>query len=163
MPWLMLNLDQLQSAVAAAKRRFALIRKKYPKLKAYLVLSLPVGQTGIDSSPTQILNEFPAMVIDDDAKAKLLNFQSRQSHAKTGPEAERRMKEQMDQLAAQLTYDEKCQVEIRFDDLDYDLVWKLQADDDLVDRRLTPQTKASIRIVLGTLARFQNTTPPQTP
>ncbi len=157
----MLNLDQLQSAVAAAKRRFALIRKKYPDLKAYLVLSLPVGQTGIDSSPTQILDEFPAMVIDDGAKAALLNLRSLQSEAKTNPEAERRMREQMDQLASQLTYDEKCQVEIRFNDLNYDLVWKLQADDDLVDRSLTPQTRASIRIVLGTLAYFDE--PPTRP
>jgi hypothetical protein len=44
-------------------------------------------------------------------------------------------------------------VEIRFNDLTYDLVWKLQKDD-LVDRDLTPQTKASICIVLGTLAQF---------
>jgi hypothetical protein len=36
------------------------------------------------------------------------------------------------------------------------LVWKLQADE-LVDRNLTPQTKASIRIVLGTLAHFERT------
>ncbi len=153
----MLNLTQLQTAVAAAKRRFALIRKKYPELKAYIVLSLPVGQTGIDSSPTQILHEFPAMVIDDAAKASLLNLRSRQSETKTGPEVDRRMREQMDQLASQLTYDEKCHIEIRFNDLNYDLVWKLRADDDLVDRNLTPQTRASIRIVLGTLAHFDET------
>ena len=42
------------------------------------------------------------------------------------------------------------------DDLKFDLVWKLQVDD-LVDRDLTPQTKASICIVLGTLAQFERT------
>ncbi|NLX23330.1 MAG: hypothetical protein GXY55_16890 [Phycisphaerae bacterium] len=36
--------------------------------------------------------------------------------------------------------------------MDYELIWKLQTDE-LVDRNLTPQTKASIRIVLGTVAR----------
>jgi hypothetical protein len=125
----MLNLNQLQFAVAAAKRQFDLIRKKYPALKAkdkeaYLVMSLPSGQTGIDSSPTQILSEFPAMVVDDGTP---------------GPK-----------------YDEKTQVEIRFNDLKFDLVWKLQVDD-LVDCNLTPQTKASIQIVLGTLAQFART------
>ena len=120
----MLNFDQLQVAVAAAKRQFELIRKKYPNLKAYLVMSLPSGQTGIDSSPTQILSEFPAMVIEDGSP---------------GPK-----------------YDEKTQVEIRFNDLKFDLVWKLQVDD-LIDRNLTPQTKASIQIVLGTLAQFAGT------
>ena len=120
----MLNFDQLQVAVAAAKRQFDLIRKKYPDLKAYLVMSLPSGQTAIESSPAQILSEFPAMVIDDGTP--------------------------------QRKYDEKCQVEIRFNDLNYNLVWKLQVDD-LIDRNLTPQTKASIQIVLGTLAHFAGT------
>jgi len=120
----MMNLDQLQVAVAAAKRQFDLIRKKYPNLNAYLVMSLPSGQTGIDSSPAQILREFPAMVVDDGTP--------------------------------QSKYDGQAQVEIRFNDLKFDLVWKLQADD-LVDRNLTPQTKASIQIVLGTLAQFERT------
>lgn len=102
------------------------------------------------------------MVIDDAAKASLLNLRSRQSETKTGPAAERRMKDQMEHLASQLTYDDKCQVEIRFNDLNYNLVWKLRADDDLVDRNLTPQTRASIRIVLGTLARFDETQSRQT-
>jgi hypothetical protein len=153
----MLSFDQLQIAVAAAKRRFDLIRKKYPGLKAYLVMSLPGGQTGIDSAPTQILSEFPAMVVDDNDKTAALNLLSRieksELQAITGPETER-LKEQLDRLAPQLKYDEKCQVEIRFNDLTYDLIWKLQVDD-LVDRDLTPQTKASIRIVLGTLAYFE--------
>ena len=153
----MLNLEQLKAAVAAANRRFDLIRKKYQGLKAYLVMSLPSGQTGIDSAPTQILSEFPAMVVDDDAKTSALVLLSRieksELQAITGPETER-LKEQLDRLAPQLKYDEKCQVEIRFNDLTYDLIWKLQVDD-LVDRDLTPQTKASIRIVLGTLAYFE--------
>jgi len=54
----------------------------------------------------------------------------------------------LNQLVHKLKYDEKCQIEIRFLDLKYDLVWKLQADD-LIDRNLTPQTKASIRICSG--------------
>ena len=72
----MLNLVQLQVAVAAAKRQFGLIRKKYPELKAYLVYSLPGGQTEIESNPKQILEEFPAMVVDDISKSKALNLQS---------------------------------------------------------------------------------------
>jgi hypothetical protein len=155
----MLSIDQLQIAVAAAKRRFDLIRKKYPGLKAYLVMSLPSGQTGIDSSPTQILSEFPAMVVDDNDKTSALDILSRieklEWQAATGPETER-VREQLDRLAFQLKYDENCQVEIRFNDLKFDLVWKLQVDD-LVDRDLTPQTKASICIVLGTLAQFERT------
>lgn len=52
-----------------------------------------------------------------------------------------------------LKFDGSVQVELRFHDLDYDLIWKLQSDD-LVDRELTLRTRASIRIVLGTVSRF---------
>jgi hypothetical protein len=145
----MLTHGQMQTAITAAKQRFALIRGKYPELKGYLVVSSPNGQTGIDSSPAQILEEFPTMVIADDAKASLLNFPSRQAESKIEAGTQQKLKE----LASRLNYDEKCQVEIRFNGLNYDLIWKLQMDD-LIDRSLTPQTKASIRIVLGTLAHF---------
>jgi len=240
----MLNLEQLKAAVAATNQRLDLIRNKYPELKAYLVLSLPGGQTEIGSSPAQILKEFPAMVVDDGnklnalgvlehitkmehslknlsspesdaelkAKAKLSarlddEFRARfgaklkaiaaqlnqpvyeaKEYLKKMPDKELAevadktliekmeeielaakafkdlenqkkeqlvaLKKQLDQIASRFKFDEKCQVEIRFHDLNYDLVWKLQVDD-LVDRNLTPQTKASIRIVLGTLGQFK--------
>ena len=153
----MLNLEQLKAAVAAARHQFGLIREKYPELKACLVLSLPGGQTEIGSSPAQILNEFPAMVIDDDNKTAALDLQSSLERLewkdKNSPEIQK-LKKQLDQIASRFNFDEKCQVEIRFHDLNYDLVWKLQLDV-LVDRSLTPQTKASIRIVLGTLGQFK--------
>jgi len=79
-----------------------------------------------------------------------------EGQSKTGPETERLVKqltEKLDQLALRLRYDAQCQIEIRFSKLDYDLVWKLQVDD-LVDRNLTVKSKASIRIILGTLSQF---------
>jgi hypothetical protein len=101
------------------------------------------------------------MVVDDNAKTSALNLLSRlkllESEATAGPETER-VKTQLNQLALQLKYDGECQVEIRFNRLNYDLIWKLQVED-LVNRNLTPQTKASIRIVLGTLAQFERTLP----
>lgn len=150
----MLNLEQLQRSVAAAKHRFALIRKKYPELKAFLVLSSPHGQTDIDSSPLKILNEFPAMIVNDHAKTTALQLRSRlESEIMIGSEAER-ITAQLNQLAGHFHYDGQCQIETRFHELNYDLIWRLQKDD-LIDRRLTPQTKASIRIVLGSLEYLQ--------
>ena len=164
----MLNLDQLRVAVAAAKRPFDPLARKHPDLKSklmngesvsYLFLALPGGQAGIDSSPAQILSKFPGIVVDDGAKTSGLNLLSRLEildwKGITGSEPER-LKEELDLLAPKLKYDGNGQVEIRFNDLIYELVWKLQKDD-LVDRDLTPQTKASIRIVLGTLAYFART------
>ena len=65
--------------------------------------------------------------------------------------------ERYEELARELKYDASVRVEIRFDHLDYALIARLQSDD-LVDRELTPQTRASIRIVLGTLAAFARET-----
>lgn len=64
-----------------------------------------------------------------------------------------RLKDKLKELAEDLEFDGSVRVELRFHVLDYDLIWKLQSDD-LVDRELTPQTRASIRIVLGTLFHF---------
>ena len=167
----MLNHDQLLVAIAEAKRQFGLIQKKYPDLKAYLVLSRPGGQTGIDSGPTQILNEFPEMVGDGRAKTRSLEILYRlkklQKEDIQDDEADKvakqkeQLRAQLDHLAPQLRYDENCQIEIRFKirlqttstSINYELIWKLQ-EDELVDRNLTPHTKASIRIVLGTLSQF---------
>jgi hypothetical protein len=152
----MLMLPQLQDAVAAAKGRFDFIRKQCPSLEAYLVFSLPSGQTGLDKAPIEILSEFPGMIVGDvvgSAALKLLGqIKELELRGITGPEMEELRKELV-QLAPDLRYDGACQVEIRFLKLKYDLIWKLQADD-WVDRNLTPQTRASVQIVLGTLASF---------
>ena len=64
------------------------------------------------------------------------------------------MKAELKELAKALEFDGRVQVELRFHDLDYDLISQLQSDD-LVDRELTPQTRASINIVLGTLSQIR--------
>ena len=154
----MLNYDQLQVAIAAAKQQFDLLQKKHPNLKAYLVLSSPGGQIDLESPPKQILSEFPAMVVNDTAKTKALKLMAQVKAAQTDSEKER-LEKQLDQLAVELKYDGNCQVEVRFKNLNYDQVGTLQVDD-LVDRNLTRQSKSSIRIVLSTLSRFIIDPPP---
>ena len=56
----------------------------------------------------------------------------------------------------ELRFVPEIQIEIRFHVLRYALVWALQSNP-LVDRELTPQTRASIRIVLGTLDHLSRT------
>jgi hypothetical protein len=156
-PGARLNYDQLQTAIAAATGHFALVRKKYPELKMYLVLSLPSGQTRTGSSPEEILKEFPTMVVNDAAKALVLDFLKTPEPKDASDSEKKRLKEQLANLASELSYDGDCRIEIRFDALDYELLWQLQSDE-LVDLALTPQTRASIRIVLGTLSRFAGST-----
>ncbi len=154
----MLNYDELQMAIGAAKRHFHLLQQKYPKLKAYLVISLPGGQIDIDDGLIKMLENFPAMVVDGPQKNKAINLFSLLPGKEKDPAGRRHLEQQLHELAGQLHYDEACQVEIRFHDLVFDLVWKLQVDE-LVDRGATPQTKAAIQIVLGTLAKFKGDKP----
>jgi hypothetical protein len=152
-PTATLDPDQFHSAVAAAKERFAVIRMKYPSLKGYLVLSVPGKQAGIGGSVRELLKDLPALIVNDEAKSNL------QDHIKNPPEKEdsealrKKWQAKFDELARDLNYDGSVRVEIRFDDLNYELISHLQSDE-LVDRELTPQTRASIRIVLGRLSSF---------
>jgi formate dehydrogenase maturation protein FdhE len=146
-----LDLDQLEAAVAAARERFASLRAKHPQLRGYLVFCLPGKQAGITTSPSEILATLPAMVIDDAAKSALQAF-LRNPPDKSASEKDKQIwNEQLHALTAGLRYRGDYRIEIRFDHLDYTLIARLQSDE-LVDRELTPLTRASIRIVLGTLA-----------
>ena len=149
------NLDpsKLQKALAAANLHFSLIREKHPSLKAYLVLSLRGEQTRIDSPLQKMIEEYPALMLGGKPKSRMRKFLSVPLPEKPTPKQKEEWAKRFDDLAEALELDGKAQVEIRFNNLDYDLIWKLQANE-LVARELTPQSKASIRIVMGTLSGF---------
>ena len=148
-----IKLGQLEQAVATADRHFSLIRKKYPQLRAYLVISLLGDQTSIHSSLDRMIAEYPALMADSHAKNLMLGFLKEPLPEKSTEAQKKTWKVRFQRLAQDLEFDGNSQVALVFHELDYELIWKLQADE-LVDRQLTPQTKASIRIVLGTLAHF---------
>ena len=149
-----INLSQFQEALAAANRHFAKIRKKYPTLRAYLVLSLRGGQTKLNNELVDSIREFPSLLLDNPAKTKTLELIKKLKPKESTTPEQIQLKAELKDSANDLKFDGSVQVELRFHDLDYDLIWKLQFDE-LVDRELTPQTRASINIVLGTLNRFE--------
>jgi hypothetical protein len=148
-----LDHDQFHAAVKAAHDRFAMLKAKYPTLKGYLVLSIPGKQTGIGSSAKEILGDLPALIVDDGAKATFQQHLKSPPPKDAGEKAKKEWDGRYEELVAELKYNGGVRVELRFDNLDYELIAQLQADE-LVDREITPQTRASIRIVLGTLAAF---------
>jgi hypothetical protein len=154
----MLDSDQLKLVVEVYQERFGEIKKEYQDLKAYLVFCMPPGQVELDATTRQILQQFPEMVVDGPAKKDALKIVSEIRKAeKQDKSAEAdRLTKQLGDLVPRIRYDDNVRVEIRFKDLRFKLVWALQADE-LVNRDLTPQTKASIRIVLGTLSAFNDT------
>lgn len=148
-----LDHDRFQAAVKAARDRFAMLKAKHPALKGYVVLAIPGKQTGIGSGAKEILGDLPALIVDDAAKAAFQQHLKSPPAKDAGEKVKKEWDERCEELVAELHYDGGVRVELRFDQLDYDLIARLQSDD-LVDRELTPQTRASIRIVLGTLAAF---------
>lgn len=148
-----LDHDQFQAAVKAARDRFAMLKAKHPTLKGYLVLSISGKQTGIGSSANDILDALPALVVDDAAKTRIQEYRKTPPPKDAGDAVKKLWDERFEEHVAELKYDGGVRVELRFDNLDYALIARLQSDE-LVDRELTPQTAASIRIVLGTLAAF---------
>ena len=152
-------------AIAACNRQYSLLNTKFPHLSAFLVVSLPSGQTCVDNIYPTMFTEFPEFLLDAPAKTNGLTIAReilRLTKEKDGmPLAQRtQVNDQVSMLTEQLLtishslfVDGECRFELRFHQLDYELICLLQFDD-LVDRILTPQTRASIRIVLGAVNHF---------
>ncbi len=171
----MLGNDGLKRAVERSKVIFSELRKKYPEMGAYLVLSSCKGQCNLTVDSAGILKEFPAMVCDEPAKDGLLtlmkeieriaaerrrlSFADGQSKAVQKElrvlEEELKQKEQKAQeLSRSLRFHHDTQIELRFEPLRYALIDQLRFDP-LIDKELTPPPEiGSIRIVLGSLAKL---------
>jgi hypothetical protein len=150
----MTGCDSLESAVATGREIFGRLRQKYPDLKAYLVLAHRSEQIGLTSSPMDLLTNCPGMVVDDDAKREALRLQTDKKRLETAAQNDikrQRVDRELAERLKALRFLPEVQIEIRFEGLKYTLIHALR-EDPLVDRDLTPQTRASIRIVLGNLA-----------
>ena len=146
----------LEAAVAASKNIFAQLQAGHPDMKAFLVLAHHGRQTELTSDPIRILEDCEPMIATDDIKREALRLLSEKRRLESAGASEKAIQPVIKALAARgrdLRFLPEAQVEIRFHVLEYALVWALQSDP-LIDRELTPQTKASIRIVLGTVERL---------
>lgn len=101
-----------------------------------------------------MIDEFPTLMVAGKAKVQMLSFLKQPKPEKPTEAQKAQWNVRFQELANDLEFDGESQVEVRFHHLDFELIGKLQTDD-LADRDLTPQTKASIRIVLGTISRFE--------
>jgi hypothetical protein len=151
----MLTYEQLQTVIAPMKLQFGKIRKKYRKLQAYLVLCRNYHQTDIDASPQQILQELPDLIAGGEIKDSSIKIYWRVVSLQKEDDRQRlpdivKLQKQLEEFYPHFRYHTDATVELRFKTLKYCHVWRLQRDR-LVDRELTPRSKASIRIVLGNL------------
>ena len=155
----MVGLEGLESAVAAGKKIFARLKREYPELEAYLVLAHRGQQSDLTTNPILMLENAGQMIADDTAKrdaSRLLADMKRLESAGANERAIQFVQKALEARGRDLRFLPEVQIEIRVHTLRYSLVWALQSNP-LVDRRLTPQTRASIRIVLGTLGHLSRT------
>ncbi len=167
-----MKFNDLAKPIAQAKNTLAALRGKYPGLDAYLVFASPLGQASISDVSSELLNCFPdffrdlparkaalavlsklkkeqAMLGDLKAKARKIDDPHVIESAAKVAELTAKLKPMTDEL----DIEESVQIELRFGELRLDLVKNIQSDP-LVDQTLTPQSVASIRIVLGSLVQM---------
>ena len=146
-----MDLDQLIMVIEHAKQIMSTISADYGKKKDYLVFSSPYGQCELTSDLKKILSDFPEMIVDTPSKERALEF------IKTVKKSEGKEKDiplvqanYETTSLGKLEFRNDTFVEIRFEDRNLESIFEMQKDP-LVSQRHTPQTRASIRIVLGTL------------
>jgi hypothetical protein len=150
------------------RNKYNLIREtneRYEELKEYLVFSSPHGQCEITSNMSTIMDEFLEMVYDSIYKKKAselvkiihgLRKEIEHTYVRKAKDDLRKKiddhLERLRQLAEnpEVEVMEDTFVEIRFMCLDYKIVDELRKDP-IISLKHTPQSRASICIVLGTL------------
>lgn len=165
--------EDLIKVIDKAKSAFKTMMDNDPalqELKGYLVLSSPYGQLQITDDPLKtlrILKEFPAMTSESEFKDKGIDLietiQGLEGELKnaargnTKTEIQQKIENASNLLNANLQkidFKEDTFIEIRFQKPILDLIFKMQKNP-FVSQLHTPQTQASIRIVLGTLIELR--------
>ena len=156
-----MNLSGLETAVEKSTSLFKKLKDKYQSLFGYLVFSSPRGQCELTTDLAKILNSFPKMIADCKQKDKGLqllqkinDIEAENKKSSANAKSIEKLRQQLDEIANNLEVHEDTFVEIRFKGIDYNMLTELQKDE-LVSQEHTPQTKASIRIVLGTIKDLQ--------
>ena len=150
--------EQLCIAVDHANTLFKKIMAKYDKLKGYLVFSSINGECNITTDPLEILRLFPNMVEDSDNKKFGLNLIEQisilEKDKKDGSQSTKskveKLSHDLNAFKESILFKKETYIEIRFSKQNLDQIFEMQKDP-LVSQKDTPQSRASIRIVLGTL------------
>ncbi len=158
-----LKKEDLLIANKEASRVFKEIERKYVDLSGYLVFSSPHGQCTLTSDRLMIMTEFPDMVQDSAPKQKALALIALLRSIETDKKIKKATDKKVDLTQLRESAERDLQpmldlvefkddtfVELRFVNTSLDLILDLQTDP-LVSQEHTPWSRASIRIVLGTL------------
>lgn len=152
-----MNINKLKVVVEKSNAVFEKLKIKYPKLDGYLVFSPPFGKCELTNNMAELLKKYPQIIVDCKRKdkglqllQKIAEIESENKKNINKPKSFEKYKIQLTEVINDLEIKEDTFVEIRFKNTDLDLIFELQKDE-LISQKHTPQTKASIRIVLGTI------------
>ena len=150
--------DRLQIAVKHANVLFKKIMNIYDQLGGYLVLSSETDQCSISDDPTTILKNLPSLIEDSENKRFVLNLieqisqleKDKQAMSQTSLNKLAKLNRDLNTFKDNLFVKKETFVEIRFSKQNLEQIYEMQKDP-LISKVHTPQSSASIRIVLGTL------------
>lgn len=155
---------ELKTVTEKANAIFTQLKEKYRGLSGYLVFSSNRGQCELTTDVAKILKDFPEMVVESREKEKALELIKTATELEMGKKSgdakaaatqvAERTRADFSAAVNQLLLLADVYVEIRFKHADLDTIFAMQKDE-LISQSHTPQTKASIRIVLGTLGELR--------
>jgi hypothetical protein len=150
--------DQLCIAINHANKLLKKINEKYDKLKIDLVFSSQAGQCKLTTDLIEILKQFPDMVEDSDNKKfglklieqiSLLEKEKKETSQSTKDKI-KKLSHDLNAFKDSIVVKKETFIELRFSRQNLEQIFEMQKDP-LVSQKHTPQGRASIRIVLGTL------------
>jgi len=155
-----MDLDHLIMAIERAKHTMKALSDKYGNRKDYLVFSSRYGQCELTADAKKILSDFPEMIVDTPGRERALQLIKTEKKSEDKEKDDHSVQANYESsLLGKLEFRNDTFVEIRFTDRKLESIFAMQKDP-LVSQEHTPQTRASIRIVLGTLEELlQRETP----
>jgi hypothetical protein len=148
----MIDHTRFQQAVSKALARLKIIKVKYKPLQPYLAFTAGGKQMDFTTDVGQVLESLPVMVRDSPEKTKgcELIMALKKIDVKDEKKSKAKLISELQALSPKLHCIGIAQIEVRTQTLRHSLIRKLKKDP-LIDRELTMQSDASIRIVMGTL------------
>jgi hypothetical protein len=155
---------EINKPIEAGKKILKELKKKYSNLDAYIVVSSRFGQLYPGATVESALRSYSKLFVECPQKAELLyliedtNKIEMKIKYMSNKEEQEHLKKHKDKILKQINDKgndllidiESTNIELRFGELDHDLINEIRCDP-LIDVARTSQTKASIRIVLGSL------------
>lgn len=159
-----MRISELNVPFSNAQNIWRRLKSKYLNLDAQLVITSGYGQSELTTDGLILFDRVASMFANSIERKELLilfdihkDLLRRNSDLKSVfiKTIASQLHDRIQALLAVSEIVETSQIELRFGQLDYELIAQLKKDP-LIDQALTPQTGASIKVCLGTLQRLRS-------